>query len=48
MGKGVYYYNKPEPPSVDKYDGDFKDNKKHGIGTMTYTAKNETYYGLNN
>jgi hypothetical protein len=28
----------------DKYDGDFKENKKHGIGKLIYKDKGE-YYG---
>jgi hypothetical protein len=28
----------------DKYEGDFKDNKKHGIGKLVYKDKGE-YYG---
>mmetsp|Transcript_5155 Transcript_5155/g.462 ORF Transcript_5155/g.462 Transcript_5155/m.462 type:complete len:101 (-) Transcript_5155:402-704(-) len=50
-GKGVYTYKKPEeipetgPPAVpDVYEGDFLNNKKHGIGKMTY-LNGETYYG---
>lgn len=43
-GKGVYTYIKQDQPS-DKFDGDFVNNKKHGIGQMNYVAKGETYYG---
>lgn len=39
-GKGKYQY-----ANGDKYDGDFKNNKKHGIGRLIYKEKGE-YYGL--
>ena len=38
-GKGIYTY-----VNGDKYEGDFKDNKKHGIGKLVYKDKGE-YYG---
>ena len=38
-GKGKYIYT-----NGDKYEGDFKDNKKHGIGKLIYKEKGE-YYG---
>ena len=38
-GKGRYTY-----VNGDKYEGDFKDNKKHGIGKLIYKDKGE-YYG---
>ena len=45
-GQGVYEWApKGENPS-DKYEGDFKDDLKHGIGKMNYTSKNESYYGI--
>lgn len=40
----MYTYIKQDQPS-DKFDGDFVNNKKHGIGQMNYVAKGETYYG---
>jgi radial spoke head protein 1 len=38
-GKGRYTY-----ANGDKYEGDFRENKKHGIGKLTYKDKGE-YYG---
>ena len=38
-GKGKYTYS-----NQDVYNGDFKDNRKHGIGRLTYADKSE-YYG---
>lgn len=33
------------PPAIpETYEGDFLQNKKHGIGKMTY-MNGETYYG---
>ena len=48
-GKGVYSYLKKneddEPVDPDKYEGDWLNNKKHGIGKMNYVLKKASYYG---
>ena len=38
-GKGKYTYS-----NADVYNGDFKNNCKHGIGRLVYADKSE-YYG---
>jgi radial spoke head protein 1 len=38
-GKGKYVFS-----NGDKYEGDFKANRKHGVGKLTYKGKGE-YYG---
>lgn len=38
-GNGKYTY-----ANGDKYDGEWQDNKKHGIGRLIYNGKGE-YYG---
>ncbi len=42
-GTGKYNYE-----NGDKYDGEWKENKKQGIGKMVYgDGKNGQYYGTN-
>ena len=40
-GRGIYSY----AATVEKYDGEWKENRKHGIGRMTY-AKTGEYNGF--
>lgn len=40
-GRGIYAY----AATIEKYDGEWKENRKHGIGRMTY-AKTGEYNGF--
>lgn len=44
-GRGVYDWATKEEIPADKYEGQFLNNLKHGIGKMVYASKNETYFG---
>ena len=43
-GNGVYTWAAKGENAPDKYEGQFKNNKKNGIGKLTY-SNGESYYG---